>query len=60
MKRGDVFRTFRGTKNHVLKVFEEDGETFIVFKWWRRGKQRWEYEIEPEYVVQKLKEGVKQ
>ena len=52
MKQGDIFRTLRGTKNHVLKVLDEDDTVLIVFKWWRSGKQRWEYEVEPVWVVE--------
>lgn len=53
-KVGDAYRRF-GNKYHVRAIVDQDEETqnrgWYVIRWWRRSKQRWEYDCEPVWLI---------
>jgi len=32
---------------HFVTQFHDNGETHLVYKWWRKRKRYWEYETQP-------------
>ena len=46
------FRNPASEKCHLVAEIEDDnGEKLIAYKWWGKSKQRWQYEIEPRWIM---------
>lgn len=45
-----TWRTDR--KYHLVKVIEHDGESLVVYKYWRRRRQSWVYVCKEKWLVE--------
>lgn len=41
-------------KCHLLSVIDDNGIKLVTYKWWRKAKQRWEYETETLQILSKF------
>ena len=48
LKVGDKFRDIK-CLYHIVNIFEDNGETFIVFKYFGKHKQWWHYELKSQH-----------
>ena len=50
---GDVFYLY-GQKNHVVAEVDDHKFSLIVLKAWSGRKQRWDYKVEPKWVIEEF------
>lgn len=41
-------------KCHLLTQIETDNIVLITYKWWSKYKQRWIYEAEPQWLIERF------
>jgi len=54
-KNGKVLKKWHnviGHKCHFLSEVQDGDLTLIAYKYWRAGKQRWEYELIPLWLLE--------
>lgn len=42
---------FNGFLCHLLEFINDSNEPLVVFKWFNKPKKRWEYSVEPVYIL---------
>ena len=47
---GKKFRNSKGTKCHVVNIFNDNGKTIITYKYWMKRKKIWVYETDFLYL----------
>lgn len=51
MKIPKTWHDVSGMKRHFIGIIQDRDEKLVASKWWRPSKQRWEYVLEKDYIV---------